>query len=180
MSKAVGGASAVGCGVFGLGGVIITVGLIAWLSSMALPGSGGDDVTTTGATTTVPEVPADAAIALDPAGPFDDGARVQVDGTGFGSAPIVVTQCLTHPPEGADDPCDPVTSVGTVVDAGRWRLEVVVSRTITVGGTAYDCAASSGACQLLAHPNGSATGPAAPLEFAAGLGPVDAIAPPTG
>ena len=62
----------------------------------------------------------------------------------------------------------------------RFRNQIGVA--ITVGGTAYDCAAAPGACsiraQLASGPDADAI--TAPFSFAAGLPAIDAALPPTG
>src|SRR5688572_15913161 len=50
MGRAVGGASAVGCGVFGLGGLIVGIGLTVWLGSTVMSSTGGSGGTKTTST----------------------------------------------------------------------------------------------------------------------------------
>jgi hypothetical protein len=185
MSRAVGGASAAGCGIFGVGSLLIGVGLTVWLGSMALSGStGGDRSTTTAATTapvTVPALPAAAAITLDPAEALGDGGPTVVTGVGFAAGPVVVALCLTHAPGTLEARCD--SAVDAPIDAepdGEWLLPFVTPRLITVDGTAYDCASAPGVCSVVAHLPGGTDGVSVPISFAGGLPPVDALAPPTG
>jgi len=182
----VGGASAVGCGVFGLGGLLVGVALVVWLGSVALDGSsgmlggGGGD---TAPTTAVPIARSGAAIAIDPPADLADGAEVRVTGSGFPSGPVSITACLTHAPGGGGDRCD--DSTGTVAAAGtggKLLATRAVPRVITVGGVAYDCAAAPGACSLRARPIGRPGDPGvtAGILFATGRSPTDAEVPPTG
>lgn len=193
MGRAVGGSSAVGCGAFGIVGLLVGVGLTVWLGSMALSGStdGGDGPKPPEAT---PEISTlDSAIddlqspvpGLEPSGatlevPAEVAANgdLPLRGTDLSPGPIRVSTCLAA----TDAPaCDPATAVELVVGGdGRLAADIPIHRVITIDGTAYDCAARPGACMLFGQrpDNPLDTGLPAALTFAAGLPPVDAIAPP--
>lgn len=181
-----GGASAVGCGVFGLGGLLIGVALVVWLGSIALDGSSetlgrtprGERATTTAA----PIATTSATIALAPPADLADGTRVRVTGTDLPAGPIQLSACLTHAPAGGDR-CDAATTtVASAGPDGSLSTSRTVRRVITVDDVRYDCAAVLGACSLRARPIGRPDDPgiATGLVFAAGLPPTDAEAPPTG
>lgn len=186
MGKAVGGASAAGCGVLGVGGLLIGVVLTVWLGSIALSGSTGSSdgdrpARTSSTSTTLPPLPANAAITLEDPEGRTDGGQMTIVGSGFAPGPVVVTTCLTHAPGGLGNRCDGATDVTTDAAAdGSWMLSYATDREITVGGTTYDCAASPGACSVIAHLAEANDGRSAPFAFADGLAPIDAVDPPTG
>lgn len=185
MSRAVGGASAVGCGVFGLGGLLISVGIVVWLGSIAFDGSTDSIRSRDGdaTTTQVPIAEDGAAIAIDPATGLTDGAEVRITGTDFPAGSVSITACLTNAPAGAGDRCDAGTTTVAAVGAdGQVAATRTAPRVITVNGTAYDCAAAPAACSLRAAAAGRPGDPGvdAGLVFATGLPPVDAEAPPAG
>ncbi|MCU1372096.1 MAG: Neocarzinostatin family [Ilumatobacteraceae bacterium] len=198
MGKAVGGASAVGCGAVGLVGLLIGVGLTLWLGSMALTGSTGGDprpaTTLAGPTTsTAPPstlddrsdagLPPEATVVVLAGNDFDDGGRITVRGSGFPVGPIAVTMCLADTPLAADARCDATTRVPIATGPdGGWTLVYPAPRVITVARVAYDCAAVPGGCAVLAQLDSRTddVGVSARVTFATGLPPVDAMAPPTG
>jgi hypothetical protein len=189
----------VGCGVLGVGGVLVGVALTVWLGSMALSGSTGGGGTSKEKGGTIPSEVSALSSSLDDVqagvpGMEPSGAALQAPGdlaaTGtlalrganLSPGPIEVSTCLARDGSDFDTAgCDPTTTVELVVDAGgRLTDDVAIHRTITVDGTAYDCAARAGACVLFGHraANPLDTGLTAPLSFVAGLPPVDAVAPP--
>lgn len=201
MGRPVGGASAVGCGVFGIGGLLVGVALVFWLGSQVLPSTGSDapkDPETSTASSQVedlggidlPEVdvvgmePRGAAIAISPASGYDDGAAVTITGSNLAPGPIDLTTCLAEAGSATSaGGCDEATTVAVTVDAeGAFTLTYPVRRVVDVEGTAYDCAARAEACILFGHrpDNPLPSGTLAPLTFAAGLAPVGAAAPPEG
>lgn len=185
MGKAVGGASAVGCGIFGVGSVLIGVALTVWLGSMALSGStggnDGDRPAPTTTSTTLPPLPAEAVLAVDPADGSTDGGQVTITGSGFEPGHLIVTTCLTHAPGPLGERCDEATNAGVDAAAdGTWTVAYTTRRMITVGSTAYDCAASPGACSVIAHLAEGNDGAGAPFAFTTDLAPIDAVTPPTG
>ncbi|WP_421119003.1 hypothetical protein ACE2AJ_16780 [Aquihabitans daechungensis] len=98
--------------------------------------------------------------------------------------PIDLTWCLTDASTPFEEAgCDPSTTIAAIVDPeGGLAIDSPIHRVITVGDTAYDCAARTQACSIFGHrpDNPLDTGLAAPLGFATGLPPVDAAAPPGG
>ena len=188
-----------GCGVFGLGSLIVGIGLTVWLGSMALSGSTGgskkgqdppstdvsaltsslDDLTSGGAPVPGME-PSGAAITVGDGLPAEGMAAVR--GTDLASGEIQLTWCLSTADQSYEVAgCDDATTVtATVASDGTFELETPVHRTIDVSGTTYDCAARAGGCSLFGHrlDNPLDTGITAPLAFAAGLPPVDAVPPP--
>ena len=200
-----GGASAFGCAAFGLGSLIVGVGLVVWLGAMTMSSTdggssrkrgGGDTDITTDVSTLTSSLedltsggapvegmePVGAALAV-PADLPADGTTTAT-GTDLAPGPIELTWCLAVPDSRFEAArCDDATTAtATVGDDGRLSLEVPIHRVITVDGTAYDCGARAGACALFGHRPDALldTGIAAPLAFASGLPPVDAAAPPGG
>lgn len=182
-----------GCGAFGIGGLLVGVALTVWLGSMALSGStGGDsrskrpqstsdvsalDSTLDDLSSPVPGLEPSGATLVAPDGLAASG-DLRLQGTNLSPGPIDVSTCLAA----TDAPaCDPSTTV-TVTVGGDGRLDaaVPIHRVITIGGTAYDCAARAGACTLFGQrpDNPLDTGLPAALSFAPDLPPVDAVAPP--
>ncbi|MCB0970479.1 MAG: hypothetical protein KDA97_03020 [Acidimicrobiales bacterium] len=194
--RAVGGAAGAGCGVFSLLGVLLAVGLTVWLASQATSSSDvqdeaadqaaelgmrPEDAAALAADGRLPTEAAGTTVSVTDDGGLDDGESVFVDGAGFAPGPVDLVMCLTGEARLADGlaGCDPDTSMPTevgpdgVLDAGYQ-----VRRVITVADVAYDCAASRGACELVASPPGELAGaPSAALAFTEGLPAVDAIAP---
>lgn len=194
--RAVGGAAGAGCGVFTIVGVLLGVGLVVWLGSSIVPSGGGDggsgggaevglspdDVADLGIDQVVPTEVTGTGVSLTDDGSLDDGESVFVDGSGFAPGTVELTVCLTDESRvaGGLAGCDPATATTVEVgDDGVLDAGYQVQRVITVSDVAYDCAAVSGGCSLVAAPPGAPDqGPAAPLLFAAGLPPVDAQPPP--
>lgn len=198
--RAVGGAAGVGCGAFGLVGLLVGVGLTVWLG-MRVTSSVGDGVGAARSTTTLPgavdpsghglsglgtlTVPGGATgtgrLEAGPSTGLSDGAPVRVAGSGLAPGATSVTQCLRFETRaaGVDGACDDTTSVaGTVTASGDLVVGTTARRVITVLDTRYDCAAFAGACVLVAHDTGALVDIAeAPLSFAP-AGPVDAEIPP--
>ena len=173
-----------GCGVFGLGSLLVGVALVVWLGSTALDGSGGPPGGSDGTTTAV-ERSAVAGLAVDAPADLGDGGTVTLTGTAHPLDALAVDLCLAHPPEAASGP-DGACDAGTASDAvagpdGALSVARTVPRVITATGTAYDCAAAPGACVVRVRIAGDGgPGTTAPLAFATGLPPVDAVAPPSG
>lgn len=197
MGRAVGGSSAVGCGVFGLGGLLVGIGLTVWLGSQVLSSTTGGDTRGAKPTTDVstlssnlaelmpsaaPDLePSGAALRIDPPSELEDGTTATVVGTNLSPGPIDITACLAIDTSSGSDSCDPSTAVrSTVAAEGTVELSYEVARVLTVDGTAYDCAARPGACVLVGlRPDiPLPSGIAAPLTFTTGLPPVDAEVPP--
>ena len=185
-----GGGARVGCAVLSLLGLLVGVGLTAWLSSRVLDDRPGG--ARSGPATSLPEAPdAGVEVAVTPARDLDDGEVVRVASSAFpAGATVALRQCLTPsrgtalvlgPGGGCDDVAPPVVAV---VDArGRFEAELVVRGVVTVGGLPFDCAESAGFCSVLASteeptPDGSATGGPAPSEPTTGAAPL-AFAPGT-
>lgn len=189
-----------GCGVFGLGSLVIGIGLTVWLGSTVLSSTtGGGGKKTTGTTpsaqvSTLDSTLEDAGAAvpgLEPSGAtlevakdLADHGSTAVRGHDLSPGAIDLTSCLAqaNSPDGVVG-CDPSTSQTATVDAhGKLTVDYPLHRVITVDGTAYDCAARPGACAVYGHrpDNPLDTGLVAPLAFAAGLPPVDAVPPPVG
>ncbi len=199
MGRAVGGASAAGCGVLGLGSLIIGIGLTVWLGSTVMSSTGGGGASRTKATTpdaqvstlssTLDELGPSPATGMEPSGAtlatsrgLADRGATTLRGTSLSPGPIDVSTCLAKTGTRFEvGGCDPSTTRTVDVGAGgTLASKVPIHRVITVEGTAYDCAARPGACALFGHrpDNPLDTGLAAPLVFATGLRPVDALAPP--
>ena len=202
MGRAVGGASSIGCAAFGLGSLIIGIGLVVWLGSNVTTSTTGGGRADNGdtAVTDVSSLSSDledlvseygASPGLEPLGatitvtadlPAEGTAAVA--GHDLSPGPIDLTSCLTK--AGSTDGvagCDAATTVSATVDGdGTLALDYPLHRVLTVEGVAYDCAARAGACSLFGHraDNPLDTGLVASLAFAAGLPPVDAAAPPPG
>lgn len=186
MSRPVGGASAVGCGVFGFLSLIIGVGLVVWLSSMTLDGSSSSDddasPSTTRPASVVDLATTGAKVAVAAPADLADGGAITVTGTGLpaGPASVSIEVCLAHPPAG--DGCDPASGSSAAIGAeGGLTTQRTVDRVITVDDVAYDCAAAASVCVVRVRMAGDTSGPGvtAAFSFAAGLPPVDAEAPPT-
>lgn len=176
MGRPVGGASAVGCGVFGLGSLVIGIGLVVWLGSMTMSATdgGGDrggrsssgdtgittdvsaltssleDLTSGGAPVEGME-PVGAALTVP--GDLPAEGSTTATGTDLAPGPIELTWCLAGPgtPFEVGGCDDATTATGTVGEDGRLSLDLPVHRVITVDGTAYDCGARAGACALFGH-----------------------------
>lgn len=182
-----------GCGAFGIGGLLVGVALTVWLGSMALSGStGGDrgskrpkgtsdvsslDSTIDDLSSPVPGLEPSGATLVAPDGLAASG-DLQLTGTNLSPGPIAISTCLAA----TDAPaCDPTTTITVTVGGdGRLAAAVPIHRVITIDGTAYDCAARAGACLLFGQrpDNPLDTGLPASLSFAPDLPPVDAVAPP--
>lgn len=179
MGRAVGGASAAGCGAFSLAGLVVSIGLVFWLGSQAL--SGSTDSIATSSTTVVPvTMPAGAALTV-PDGLGAEGT-VRVTGGSLPPGPIHLRWCLAVDDAGAAAQCDDAaTAPATVPPSGQLSVDVPIHRVLRIDGSAYDCAASAGACSLVGRPAAGAAGAAvaADLVFATGLPQVDAVAPPS-
>lgn len=181
-----GGASAVGCGVVGVGSLLIGVGLVVWLGSMALSGStGGSDagsVPSPPAQVTLAETgePAGAELAITPDAELGETGQVSVTGTGFAPGTVELIVCLAAPLEGQLACADDGGSAAAVSELGTFDLAFEVRRAIVVEDTPYDCVVRPGACVLRTR---RVEGPpdrglAVPLAFAAGLPPVEAAPAP--
>lgn len=196
MGKAVGGASAAGCGIFGLAGILISVGLVVWLGSQATtnvggathaPDSSGAQSLESQASALVnPSTPGVAGrdLQITAPGKLDNGGVITVAGADFDPGPIEVTSCVTHLPANASGStwCDPsTTAVATVLADRSFALSYPAKRIITVEGTAYDCAAFFHACSIVAHPKGAFDkGSVRGLTFSSDLpADGDAMIPPT-
>ena len=188
-----GGAWGAGCGVVGLLGLLLGVGLTVWLGSRAFDATTGDDGPTDAArdiaSASTITVPGDAAgspgsIVLAPADGLADGTSVAIEGAGLPPGEARATVCLTFQTRaaGALAACDETTTTTLeVAPDGRAIGRIVVPREIRVLTDAYDCAAFAGACSVLLHQGDSLGGAAeAPLSFAGDLPPSDATTPPRG
>ena len=189
-----GGAWGAGCGVLGLLGLLLGVGLTVWLGSRAFDATTGKDGPiddardiASASTLTVPgntAGPAGTGIVLAPADGLTDGTSVAIEGTGLPQGEVRATVCLTFQTRaaGALGACDETTTTTLEVAAdGRAIGRIVVPREIRVITDAYDCAAFAGACSVLVHQGDSLGGAAeAPLSFAGDLPPIDATTPPRG
>jgi hypothetical protein len=192
----------VGCGAFGIGGLIVGVALTVWLGSMALSGStggggGGSSPGSVSRTADSSVSALDSALAdvgegvpgLEPSGAAlraPDGLAATgstvLRGTHLTPGPIQVTTCLASSTSASETAgCDESTTVdATVGGDGVLAVEVPIHRVIAVGDARYDCAARAGACVLFGHraDNPLDTGLTAALAFTSGLPPVEAVAPP--
>lgn len=205
MGRAVGGASSVGCGVFGFLGLVIGIGLTVYLGAQAMSGVGGvggsaskdrDPSSSAGRATggledEVRGLTGDTVIGMEPSGatvtvtaPADlgDGGSLTVTGAGLSPGPVELLTCLVgEPVAGVSSRCDQATAVAATVDgAGGFRVTYPAVRVLTIDGTRYDCAARPSACAVMAHrsDNPLETGTSGPITFGADLPPVDAVAPP--
>jgi hypothetical protein len=186
VSRAAGGASAVGCGVFGLGGLLVGVALVVWLGSQALSGTtgGSDDGSrlfpSVPATLAATGEPAGAELAITPDADLGATGQVSVAGTGFAPGAIELTVCLAARLEGQVACSDDGGTAATVTEQGTFDRALEVGRVLVVEDTPYDCAVRPGACVLRTH---RVDGPpdrglAGPLAFATGLPPVEAAPAP--
>jgi hypothetical protein len=172
------GKAGAGCGAFGLVSLLLGVGLVAFLGSRVLTDLGGDESSskaTTGFRT--------AALRVAPASPWDDGDRITVSAPGFEpGSEVRITTCLGQEFATLGSLVNCSASGAVVVtadDAGAISGEYPVARVVVIDGDRYDCAASPGACSIVAAPPSSADRTAsAPLVLAPGP-PVDATIPPS-
>lgn len=180
-----GGASAIGCGVVGVGSLLIGVGLVVWLGSMALSGSTGGSDTGSGPDPSVPVTlaetgePIGAELAIAPDAELGETVQVSATGSGLEPGAIELVVCLAAPLEGGLACADDAVRV-RVSEPGAFDRALEIRRVVLIGDTAYDCATRAGACVLRTR---RAEGPpdrglAVPFAFAAGLGPVDAVPAP--
>lgn len=185
-----GGASAVGCGAFGLVGLLVSVGLTVYLGSRvtsSVDGGGGRIETLTSeasalANTTVPGLDAGGArLAITAPSDLPDGATVTVGGRDLVPGELQLTTCLTHGPRSADGAvgCDPTTTVAATVDrTGGLSQPYAVHRVVTVAGQRYDCAAFVAACVVVAHRPGAVdAGVSAALAFPVTTSPAASVPP---
>lgn len=176
-----GGASAVGCGVFGVGGLLIGVALVVWLGSQALSGStgGSDDGSrlfpSVPVTLAATGEPTGARLEVTPGADLGEAQQVAVTGTGFAPGPIELVACLAAPDDGGAACADGATGA-RVSEQGGFERGVEVRRVLVVGGVSYDCAVRPGACVLRTRrPDGAGdAGVSLPLAFASGPAPVGA------
>jgi hypothetical protein len=195
-NRAVGGASAAGCGVLGFGGLLIGVALTVWLGSQVtggIGGGGGSDGSkdlqeltsevSALANPTIDGLPVGGAtLTVTSTATLDNGDLLPITGMAFEPGPIEVTACLANVERTADGAaaCDlTTTAVATVDGRGSFGLMYPAKRVLVVDGTAYDCAAAYQACTIVAHPKDAFdVGTTAGLTFANDLPPVDAQPPP--
>lgn len=184
-----------GCGIFGLGGLIVGVGLTFWLGSQALSGGGGSkpeasDRSTTTTSTTAPAVedlpsdqPPGAALAIEAPADLGDGGTVILTGSSLTPGPLEVSICLAGGPRSGLDTCDRgrTTQVEVGPD-GTFELSLTVPRVLVAGGGATDCAAGPGTCVLAAQRPDASLRPAltADLAFASDLPPLGGEQAPGG
>jgi hypothetical protein len=172
--------------VVGVGSLLIGVGLVVWLGSMALPGSTGGSDTGSGPDPSVPVTlaetgePIGAELAIAPDAELAEAGQVSVTGRGFAPGAIELVVCLTAPLEGGLACADDDAVRVRLSEPGAFDRALEIRRVVLIGDTAYDCATRAGACVLRTR---RAEGPpdrglAVPLAFAAGLAPVDAVPAP--
>ena len=139
-----GSAAGAGCGVFGLLGLLIGVGLTVYLGSRALDsssgligGGGGSKV-------------AAAAVTLGPGRP-PEGTSTAVASVDFVSgADITLTTCLAHTDTGPWQ-CDPTTATHATVDVlGELRADYPVHRVVRIAGKPVDCSVPAAGCVVRA------------------------------
>lgn len=156
--RAVGGVAGAGCGVFGLASLLVGVGVTVWLGSQVM-----DRVDPSPSTKPAP------AMAISPRGDLPDGLEVQVTASGLTSGPVTVMTCVTDrlPATTPEPPCDPSGAQQATASAdGSVSTTVLVTRTVTVTGTPYDCGAFAGACSLVVQtPDAPDQGAQIPLTF---------------
>ncbi len=133
-----------GCGVFGLLGLLIGVGLTVYLGSRALDSSSG--LIGGGGRSKV----AAAAVTLSP-NPVPEGTNASVVSVDFVSgADITLTTCLVHTGTGPWR-CDPATAAHATVDVlGELRAEYPVHRVVTIAAKPVDCSAPEARCVVRA------------------------------
>lgn len=135
-----------GCGVFGLLGLLIGVGLTVYLGSRALEGSSG----LIGGGGGSPAKLAFADVTLSP-NPVPEGTVATVRSNDFVSgADITLTTCLA--PTG-DRPwrCDPSTAMHASVDVlGELGADYPVRRRITIAAKPVDCSTAAAQCVVRA------------------------------
>lgn len=177
-----------GCGVVGLGGLIIGVALVVWLGSIALSGttggsgggSGSDAESTVPVTEAATGEPVGARLSVAPATDLGERGQVSAKGTGFAPGSIELSVCLAFPLDGKLACADGGGTGARVSEQGTFDRALEIRRVLLVDNTPYDCGARPGACVLRSHrvDGPPDQGVAIPLAFSPALPPADAEPPP--
>ncbi len=150
-----GSKTSAGCGAFGLVGVLIAVGIVAWLfltSSDLLPSRSGKDRSAQTTTAAPPDAPDLVTVTVDPANGLGAAPEVNVSAEGWApGSDITLSTCLSGAGLvlGGESPCDPESTVTVLADeSGSISSTYRVDRIVTAGGLPYDCANGGVACAV--------------------------------
>lgn len=169
-----------GCGAFGLVGVLITIGIVAWLfvtSTDSFTSRAEKGRPERAATTTSPDdAPNLVALTVAPATNLGEAPDVNVTANGWEpGSDVTLSTCLSGAGLvlGGESPCDPESTVTLAADeAGSIDGTYRVDRVVTTGGLPYDCADGGVACAVRATgttPDGRPASGVAVVTFQAGL-----------
>lgn len=157
MGTGSGSKASAGCGAFGLVGLLISVGIVAWLfaTSTDLFSSDTAPPRSTPPTTTSPaEATTPIAVVVAPADGLGSEPEVTVTATGWApDSSVTIGTCLRGAGlvVGPDDSCDPESTVTVTTDAsGAIDTTYRVDRVIHAGGLPFDCADGGVACVVQA------------------------------
>ena len=148
--KQVSGGVGAGCGTFSLLGILLGVGITAFLGAQVMGDLGGSS-------TGKDRVAASQGLFLSPIGTVRDGQKVQVTSNQLpADMPVVLSSCLNldHDPlaSGEDAPrCDPNTQLLARTDkTHHLKVTYMIKRTLDIDSVALDCAIQPGQCILQA------------------------------
>ncbi|MCU1496254.1 MAG: hypothetical protein JWM47_207 [Acidimicrobiales bacterium] len=146
--------------MFSLVGLLISVGIVVWLGSMASdrgtdgpgrPSTRIEDETIDGPAGSVVTVPAALAVDVSPSAGLKGGAEVVVTSNAFAAGEVVaIRMCVA----GADrvvggDGCDATTTTKVFVNAERHlQANYRVRRVVTAGGLPFDCLTEAHRCTV--------------------------------
>lgn len=156
MGMGSGSKASAGCGAFGLVGMLITVGIVAWLfvtSTDLLPSGSGQDRSERSATTTSSDDVAEmVTVLVDPAGNLGEVPDVTVTAEGWNpGSDVTISTCLTGAGLvlGGESPCDAESTVTLPADGtGSISRSYRVDRIVAAGGLPYDCAGGGVVCAV--------------------------------
>lgn len=181
MGTGSGSKATAGCGIFGLVGLLISIGIVAWLfvtSTDSITSSPGKDhPEQSAATTTFPaDAPPPVEVTVMPARDLGTAPDVIITADGWEpGTEVTISTCLRGAGMvlGGESPCDPASAVTLPADdagsiAGTYRVD----RIVTSGGLPYDCADGSVTCVVQATgtgDNGQTASGTAAVAFQTGL-----------
>lgn len=158
MGTGSGSKAGAGCGAFGLVGLLISVGIVAWLfvtSTDMFTSDARNPRPTTAQVATTAVAPTTAiALAVTPAHGLGADAEVRIAATGWApDSEVTISTCLSGAGlvVGPDDSCGRESTVTQAADAsGAIDVTYRVDRVIHAGGLPFDCADRGTTCVVRA------------------------------
>ena len=155
MGRGSGSKASAGCGAFGLVGVLVTVGIVAWLFVTSTDSLTSRSPNRRSTTTSAPAAaPPPVTVTVTPAAGLGADPDVKVAARGWSpGSNVILSTCLSGAGLvlGGESPCDP-ESLATLAadDEGSITGTYLVDRIVTTGGLSYDCADGGVACAVRA------------------------------